>query len=134
MAVARDMAMRSLCPNGPGCVIVDEYNVPIICAYAGPDFTISTTGRESCFTICPRSAKPGGVPKDSQYLDCISIHAEQNALILGDSTRMRGGTAYVSRRPCYTCMKMLKNVRLDKVRWPEATLIFTGTKYVEISY
>lgn len=63
---------------------------------------------------CPDSAKPG----EGSYDDCISIHAEANAIIYGDFTQMRGGIMYCTEEPCKGCVKLIKAAHISKVVIP----------------
>lgn len=47
--------------------------------------------------------------------DALVIHAEQNALIYSDFSRLRGGTAYVTTAPCIHCAKMLANSGISRL-------------------
>ena len=60
------------------------------------------------------------------YDHCVSVHAEQNAIIHGDSERMKGGTIYitgldvktgdiVSGKPCKICERFIKNAQIANV-------------------
>jgi dCMP deaminase len=74
-------------------------------------------GGPSKFTHC----KDGGCPRlqedspsGSNYDNCISIHAEQNAFLNSDyssePTRL-----YVNGPPCFTCAKMIANSSVKNV-------------------
>lgn len=90
-----------------GCLILDTEHRLVSAGYNG-----SPRGdRRSCLAgDCPRGLKDfTEVPHNrSDYSDCISLHAEVNAVANGDASRMRGGTAYVSGEPCDMCWKVLK--------------------------
>lgn len=69
-----------------------------------------------------------GSPSGSNYDNCISIHAEQNAFLnmLGVPKRL-----YVNGPPCFTCAKMIVNTHIEEViycrdssyrQWPEIAL------------
>lgn len=52
----------------------------------------------------------------ADYRNCISLHAEQNALLrAGD--RANGGTLYVTREPCDWCWKNIRATGLSRVVW-----------------
>jgi deoxycytidylate deaminase len=46
---------------------------------------------------------------DPAYDDCMSLHAEQNALMFSDRRLREGGTIYVSSSVCGTCAKLIAN-------------------------
>lgn len=56
----------------------------------------------------------------SAYDNCISFHAEVNALLYSDRSRHEGGTIYITRRPCNWCTKLLCASGLALAVWPDA--------------
>ena len=63
---------------------------------------------------CPRLTE--GSEPGSSYDNCLSAHAEQNA-IMNAFTRdsMRGGVMYVNGEPCFTCAKMIANTGIYRL-------------------
>jgi len=63
---------------------------------------------------CPRfnnDSAPG-----SAYDDCLSNHAEANAIMNSFSREARiGGTIYVNGQPCYTCGKLIVGSGVDRL-------------------
>jgi dCMP deaminase len=115
-AIAHAVAARSDCRRASvGAVIVDTGNRIVSTGYVG-----TQAGQPGCLDgACPRGllsadqCAPG-----SQYDNCISTHAEANALLYSDRRRHNGGTIYITRAPCYTCLKLLRSSGL-------ATAVFT---------
>jgi dCMP deaminase len=62
---------------------------------------------------CPR------LQADSQsgmsYSNCISVHAEANALMYSDHATRAGGTLYVNGQPCWDCGKLIAGSGLARV-------------------
>jgi dCMP deaminase len=66
------------------------------------------------------------------YDACPSIHAEANALMYVDRSRIEGGTMYITDVACLQCAKLVSNSGVDRVvmrvsstaahRKPEATI------------
>ena len=54
---------------------------------------------------CPRAQQ--NVPHGSVYDNCISIHAEANALLWSDQNMRDGGTLIINGPPCYGCAKLI---------------------------
>lgn len=54
---------------------------------------------------CPRARE--NVPHGSVYDNCISIHAEANALLWSDQNMRDGGTLIINGPPCYGCAKLI---------------------------
>lgn len=49
------------------------------------------------------------------YTDCVSLHAEANALMTADRSAWDGGTVYVTSNICYSCAKLIANSGLRRV-------------------
>jgi dCMP deaminase len=64
---------------------------------------------------------PDTVAPDSSYDTgpgaCISTHAEANALLYADYDRRKGGTMYITEKPCDGCMKLIKSALIECVIW-----------------
>jgi dCMP deaminase len=54
---------------------------------------------------CPRMQENS--PSGSSYSNCISIHAEANALMYTNRDERNGGTLYVNGQPCWDCGKLI---------------------------
>lgn len=75
---------------------------------------------------CPRAHAE--VP-DPGYTDCISLHAEQNALLHGGGVVM-----YVNGTPCFTCAKLIANAGIRRLvflydlarDWPKSEAYLEG--------
>lgn len=116
-AITKLLAARSLCDGGAGAAVVAADNRVMFPGYAGPPASQQTLGIESCTAFCERHRKPLA-NRDPGYQDCQSIHAEQNALIHADRTLVKGGTLYISRAPCWTCEKMIRNSGVGRYVYP----------------
>lgn len=123
LGVAQAMAERSRCPTGVGCVVVDSQQRVVATGYAGPPASYATfdpdgdgSEIESCTRYCGRRLLPRE-DRDLAYRDCPSVHAELNALMFSDRTRVEGGTMYVSSSVCVTCMKPVGNSGVRRVVW-----------------
>lgn len=66
------------------------------------------------------------MPAYSDYSNCISNHAEVNALLYADRSKIEGGTMYITDAPCVGCLKVLANSGLARAAWPQGwTTTFT---------
>ena len=111
LAVATAMSKRSACTNRQvGAVIVDSGNRPISVGYNGAPAGFQ--GSSSCADFCPRS---NSVNRGSSYSNCVSVHAEANALIFADKSLIRGGTVYVTNPCCWECAKLIANSGIKRV-------------------
>jgi dCMP deaminase len=63
---------------------------------------------------CSKSAKPG----EGSYDDCISCHAEANAIVYAGRDRCIGSTLYCTYAPCHGCLKLIKAAAISRVVIP----------------
>jgi len=112
LGIALAVSQRGDCTRRQvGAVILDANRRVVSVGYNG-----TRPGEVGCLDGgCPRGRSD--VPPGSPYDDCISSHAEQNALMHGDSTKFPGGTIYVTTEPCAWCMKMLRCSGLFRAVW-----------------
>ena len=112
LAIAHAMAQRSRCVRSAvGCIIVTPSQRIVASGYNGPPagFEVPT---EMCDGWCPRATEGG---KAAFYDNCVSSHAEMNALVTGNRPDYEGGTLYVTRVPCFTCAKVIANSGVARV-------------------
>jgi dCMP deaminase len=115
MRVAQTIGQRSKCTNRKvGAVVVDINNRPISMGYNGAPANYKSNG--SCEEFCPRSiGNRLQLDRGSSYANCVSVHAEANALVFADRSQYRGGTIYVTNPCCWECSKLLANSGLARV-------------------
>ena len=123
MTVARTMGQRSLCERDRvGAVIVSPENRVVATGYNGPPTGFAHMQR-GCYLWCARAQKDNGfrAPEvvrellEPGYIDCPSLHAEANALMVCDRRDREGGTIFVSSGICFTCAKLIANSGLHRV-------------------
>ena len=113
LEVAFAIAKRSSCTNRQvGCVIVDTTNRPVATGYNGPPAGYAVDFDESCASYCPRA---NSNQRGSGYENCVSVHAEVNALLFADRRDVVGGTMYVTNPCCFACAKVIANSGITKV-------------------
>lgn len=132
MAIAVAMSKRSKCVNRQvGAVIVTKENRPMAVGYNGPPAnwkdakeetkTIhfgssyteeSTNTKTTCSDFCPRG---GSHDRGTSYSNCVSVHAEANALLFADRRDYEGGTIYVTNPCCWDCAKLVGNSGVSRV-------------------
>jgi deoxycytidylate deaminase len=66
----------------------------------------------TCSSWCPRR-RSGEQTID--YANCTSVHAEANALIKADRSRIQDATLYVTSACCWDCGKMVANSGISRV-------------------
>lgn len=155
------IARRSRCVrDSVGAVVVDPRNRLVASGYNGPpggwwprDVTprievrltwdrpprreYSNIHDDSCTTFCPRGGKiegdvTYGEPVPLERRPCVAIHAEANALLVGDRTTREGGTIYTTSDVCFGCAKLIANsgvVRVVVARTTVAEHRNPGTSY-----
>lgn len=123
MLIATDVASRSDCRRSQvGAVIVDTKRRIVSTGYVG-----TRPGEPGCLEgACPR----GRMPQDlivpyTPYDNCISTHAETNALLYSDRSRHEGGTIYVTREPCSWDYKLILSSGLAFVKFRDELDIIT---------
>ena len=118
--IAKAVARRSTCLRRQyGAVIVNHDEI-IATGYNG-----APRGDEDCLYngICWR--EENDIPHGAMYEMCISVHAEQNAIISAARSEMIGGTLYlagfengreiVGPEPCVICSRMIQNSGIKEV-------------------
>jgi len=112
MSVADSIAKRSRCSRAQiGAVVVSKSQRISSTGYNGPAATLAVEG--DCIEWCPRAQ--GVVPLTNTYDSCPSIHAEANALLYVDRSRVEGGTIYITDAACYQCAKLISNAGIRRV-------------------
>lgn len=110
LAIASVVSTRSDCVRDKvGAVVVKDNRIRAT-GYNG-----APAGRAGCAS-CPRSRTD--VPRDSNYDNCVALHAEQNALIYCDRADLHGATIYITRSPCPTCAKLIAGSGVAEVVIP----------------
>jgi dCMP deaminase len=112
MSVADSIAKRSRCSRAQiGAVVISKDQRVSATRYNGPAATLAVEG--DCIEWCPRAQ--GVVPLTNTYDSCPSIHAEANALLYVDRSRVEGGTIYITDAACYQCAKLISNAGIRRV-------------------
>lgn len=125
--VAEAVSARSLCVRAQvGAVIVDSRNRIVATGYNGPpagfdsrDADGDSTLSLGCVQWCGRASSASYVGSTDHlkpdYSDCVSLHAEANALLAADRSAWQGGTIYVDSDICFACAKLIANSGLSTV-------------------
>lgn len=112
MGVAMLIGRRSRCSRAQiGAVIVSLNGRIASTGYNGP--AASWPENTDCIDWCKRAR--GETPLDKSYDGCPAIHAEMNALMYVDRSRVEGGTLYVNSSMCMNCAKAVSNSGLNRV-------------------
>lgn len=113
-AVAEAVSRRSRCVRRQiGAVIVTSSNRPISTGYNGPPAHYQPSREGLCSDWCPRAQNV--IQPGADYDDCVSVHAEANALLFADRRDYEDGTIYVTSVPCWDCGKLIANSGLSRV-------------------
>lgn len=128
LGIASAVSTRSECIRAKhGCVILDSNHHIVSTGYNG----LAPGDDRTCEGDCPRAHS--NVESLSGYDECLSTHAEQHAVIQGDS-RMIGSTAYITGRPCFWCEKTLKSAGVSRiVHYHEETIELKDDEFDIIS-
>jgi len=120
LEIAAVVAKRSTCLRRQyGAVIVTD-NIIVSTGYNG-----SPKGEANCVDLGTCKREELNVPKGERYELCVGVHAEQNAMINADPSKMKGAIIYIvgvntdgtyaSGAPCLLCRRMIKNAMIEKV-------------------
>lgn len=71
---------------------------------------------------CPQAVDPGS-SYDTGPGMCISVHAELNAILFADRSRLTNATLYCTEEPCLGCSKLIRSTPIKWVVWPEGNYI-----------
>lgn len=113
MDVAHTIAKRSRCDGRQiGAVIASADNAYVVVGYNGPPASFDVDAGSTCSSWCPRR-QTGNQTRD--YANCVSVHAETNAIAKADRTRIDGGTLYVTSAICWDCSKVVANSGVKRV-------------------
>ena len=92
------------------CIIVSWDGSVISTGYNG-----APAGMQNCNDGgCPHSSETPS-ERANDYNTCVAIHAEENALLRADWSRLFGGTLYVNGLPCFGCAKKIAGTTLTRV-------------------
>lgn len=116
LAICGAVAQRADCLRAKhGCVITRDRRI------ISTGYNAAEAGGPSCLAgECPRGLLSYAEVKSlaGNYDSCISIHAEQNALLYANWSDTRGATLYVTGPQCGTCRKLAMGAGIARVVWP----------------
>lgn len=126
LLLAETVALRADCTRRRvGAVIIDRERRIVGTGYNG-----APAGHPGCLSAgaCPRGRTSyAEVPKDSTYatgaggINCIALHAEENALLHSARTDRSGATIYITDKPCPNCERILSGSGLARAVWMDAS-------------
>lgn len=114
MFIAKVVSSRSTCNSRPtGCVIVKDKRV-LTTGYNG-----ALSGMQHCTDKGPDFCyrRSVGIPDDSKYNTCSSVHSEANAVAQASKygISLFGSSAYLTLAPCYVCLKLLVSSGIEAI-------------------
>ncbi len=114
LGIARAVSRRADCSRRRvGAVIVGEDHRIVSTGYNG-----SPPGGPSCLLgDCPRgnSSVTPGSSYDTGAGSCIAVHAEANAIIWADPSRLAGSTLYCTHAPCDGCGRLIAGAGIVRI-------------------
>jgi dCMP deaminase len=112
-SVAYRIGRRSRCDGRQiGAAIVSADNAYIVVGYNGPPASLPIPDGSTCQDWCPRMLTGD---RSTSYGNCVSVHAETNAIAKADRTRIEGGTLYVTSAICWDCGKVVANSGVARI-------------------
>ena len=118
LSIATTVALRSDCTRSlVGAVLVDPNHRIRSTGYVGV-----APGVAGCLSgACPRGRLTYEQrPSTEDYSDCISTHAERNALLYCDPEDRKGTTMYITRKPCTGCKQLLLLEGVSRIVWMDS--------------
>jgi dCMP deaminase len=115
LGIAKAVSERADCTRRKvGAVLVDPKHRIISTGYNG-----APSGAPGCLSgACPRGQLSlDDCPPFSDYGNCISTHAERNAILYSDPHERDGTTLYITCRPCTDCHQLILDVGVKRVVW-----------------
>lgn len=120
LEIARAVAKRSTCRRRQyGAVIVNNDEI-VATGYNG-----AARGIRDCLERGSCWREENGIPHGEQYEKCMSVHAEQNAIISASRAEMIGATIYLvgfengseidNPKPCCICSRMIRNAGITTI-------------------
>jgi len=143
LSVAHRIGLRSRCDARQiGAVIASADNGYIVVGYNGPPASLPVPTGTTCQAWCPRLAEDA--ERGLSYENCVSVHAETNAIAKADRTRIEGGTLYVTSAICWDCGKVVANSGISRIvcrvdeakdahRDPQRTIAFLRECGIEVN-
>lgn len=117
LAITKTVALRADCLRRKvGAVLVDQDHRILATGYNG-----TYPGGPSCLLgQCPRGRKSyeEQPPLQGNYDECISTHAEANALLFARAS-CKGATVYITDPPCNGCRKLLLSAGVKRIVWSD---------------
>lgn len=121
LGIAEAVLERSTCLRRNYGVVLVKNDEIISTGYNG-----SARGEANCIDTGKCARQELGVPAGERYELCVSVHAEQNAIISAGRDRALGSTLYIvgkeheSRNyanpdPCIMCRRFIKNAGITRV-------------------
>lgn len=109
--IAKAVAARADCSRrATGAVIVKNRRI-VSTGYNG-----TPPGGLSCLKgDCPRATMKNILHGSADYSNCISIHAEANAIAYANRADTEGATIYLTSDPCDMCSKLIKAAGIVRV-------------------
>ena len=125
--IAKAIAARSSCVKHKyGAVIVSEQDDIVATGYNGaPRARVSCLDAGQCYSSVKELPEDAGAAiHGDQYGNCLSVHAEQNCMLVASRTEMKNGILYLACLtkpsaevlPCNICNRMIANSGLAQVR------------------
>ena len=113
--LAREKAADSNCVRRQVAAVIVKDGVVLVVASNGTPDCCTPCSRGGC-ERCQSHTTSGG-----DYDSCICIHAEQRAIALAASmgVSVKGGTMYVTLRPCIPCLNLWLHAGILDVMYDE---------------
>lgn len=116
LGICQAVLARADCVRAQHGAVITKHNRIVSTGYNG-----GPSGGPSCLKgECPRGQlsyeQLGGFEKGNHdYSNCISLHAETNAIAYANRHDTQGGTIYIDAAPCDMCLKLIRAAGIVRV-------------------
>lgn len=116
--IATTVSARADCSRAQHGAVIAKDNRIVSTGYNG-----APAGKPGCLSdrSCPRAKSE--VPSLSGYDNCISVHAEANALLYADRDKCEGAILYVTGKPCAWCERLMEGAGISKCLYLDGTTL-----------
>lgn len=109
--IAKSVSARGDCKRAQHGALIVKDNRIVSTGYNG-----APSGVPGCLAgNCPRAETNTKEHYDPDYSDCISLHAEQNAIAYANRSDTVGATIYITGPPCDMCSKLIKAAGIIRI-------------------
>lgn len=129
--IAEKVSERSTCLQKHWGAVIVKDDVIVSTGFNGAPRKVGDCMEDNYCNLQLARRKLQNTRRGTMYEQCMSVHAEQNALLFADKDKLEGATMYLVGKqiidldgkfqyvqepaPCHICKKLIINAELEKV-------------------